>query len=193
MNSGFIAYENLDGKNSDRFQYVLPYYDFSKQVLNNSFLNSDFTSSGNNNLFETNKLKSIINNNLNFNSVDFFSNKGFKNNFNIYFKNLNSVGKNLENYKSTPQIELMNITNFETSLPLLKIDNNFSNILTPKLSLRINPSNMKNYKNVNRNLSASNIFDINRLGITDSFEEGKSLTLGVDYKKETLDHDIFRH
>ena len=187
LNTGFIAYENLDGKSSDRFQYVLPYYDFSKQILNNSFLNLNLISSGNNDLSETNKLKSSINNNLILNSNDFFSNMGFKNNFNIYFKNLNSVGKNVENYKSSPQIELMNITNFETSLPLIKIDDNFTNILTPKLSLRVNPSDMKNYKNENRNISANNIFDIDRLGIIDSFEEGKSLTLGIGYKKETLE------
>jgi LPS-assembly protein len=58
----------------------------------------------------------------------------------------------------------MNIINFETSMPLLKIDKNYNNIITPKLSLRVNPTDMKNYSNTNRTLSADNIFDINRLG-----------------------------
>src|SRR6056300_1344161 len=187
LNTGFIAYENLSGANSDRYQYVLPYYDLTKQIYTNSLFNLNFSSSGNNNLYDTNKLKSVINNNFNLNSIDFFSNTGFKNNFDVYFKNLNSVGKNVENYKSSPQVELMSILNLETSMPLIKIDENYTNIITPKLSFRYNPSDMKNYTNTNRTLTANNIFDINRLGISDSFEQGKSLTLGTDFKKESLE------
>ena len=33
FNAGFTAYENLSKLNSDRYQYVLPYYDFSKNFL----------------------------------------------------------------------------------------------------------------------------------------------------------------
>ena len=162
-------------------------YDFSKQIYKNNIFNLNFNSSGDNNLSETNKLKSLINNNLNLDSVDFFSDFGFRNKFSINFKNLNSVGKNTDNYKSSPQIEIMNLVNLETSLPLIKIDNDYTNLITPKLSFRINPSDMKNYTNTERNLNANNIFDINRLGISDSYEQGKSLTLGVDYKKESLE------
>ena len=188
FNSGFISYESLSGNNSDRYQYVLPYYNFSKQLYRNTLANLNFTSSGNNNLTQTNQLTSTVNNNLNLNSVDFFSDHGFKNNIGVYFKNLNAVGKNTNTYKSSPEIELMNIINFETSMPLLKIDQNYNNIITPKLSLRVNPTDMKNYSNTNRTLSADNIFDINRLKISDSFEQGKSLTLGVDFKKESLEN-----
>ena len=41
---------------------------------------------------------------------------------------------------------------------------------------------MKNHSSSNKLISANNIFEINRLGITDSFESGKSITLGLDYK-----------
>ena len=30
LKTGLTAYENLSKQNSDRYQYVLPYYDFSK-------------------------------------------------------------------------------------------------------------------------------------------------------------------
>ena len=33
LSTGFTAYENLSKQNSDRYQYVLPYYDFSKVFL----------------------------------------------------------------------------------------------------------------------------------------------------------------
>ena len=48
---------------------------------------------------------------------------------------------------------------------------------------------MKNHSGENRLITTDNIFDINRLGISDSFEAGKSLTLGIDYKKESIDNN----
>ena len=43
---------------------------------------------------------------------------------------------------------------------------------------------MKNYSTQNRLITTDNIFNINRLGISDSYESGKSLTFGIDFKKE---------
>ena len=79
---------------------------------------------------------------------------------------------------------------FETnvSLPLIKNNDHALNILTPQVSLRINPGNdMKNYAESDKNINISNIFTSNRLGIDDSFESGKSLTLGLNYSKEKKD------
>ena len=64
---------------------------------------------------------------------------GFKNNFNIYFKNLNTVGKNNAKYKSSVQSEILNIYEINTKFPLIKEMNKNINYLTPKLSFRINP------------------------------------------------------
>ena len=46
---------------------------------------------------------------------------------------------------------------------------------------------MKNHNASERTINVENIFAMDRLGIDDSFETGKSITLGVDYKKEKLD------
>jgi LPS-assembly protein len=104
----------------------------------------------------------------------------------FYLKNLNTTGKNDEIYKSSAQVELMNIVNYEASLPLAKTNEKYFNTITPKISLRTNPSDMKNYSSSDREINTSNIFSIDRLGLDDSFEEGESLTLGLDYRKETL-------
>ena len=49
LNTGFTAYENLSKQNSDRYQYVLPYYDFSKTLFeNNNFASFNFFSQGDN-------------------------------------------------------------------------------------------------------------------------------------------------
>ena len=65
----------------------------------------------------------------------------------------------------------------------MKENNLNKEILIPKISLRANPgNNMKNHRLENQIITANNVFDINRLGISDSLESGKSLTMGFDYK-----------
>ena len=189
FSTGAIINEKLAGKNSDRYQFVLPYYDFSKSLPFQDNLGTfNLNSSGSNNLKDTNNLRSRIINDLNFNSSDFISKSGIINNFNIYSKNLNTVAKNDILYKSSPQIEMMGIFEAQSSLPLIKLGETHDSYFTPKISYRFNPGDMKNYSNDIRKVSASNIFSINRLGLTDSFESGQSLTLGLEYKKENIEN-----
>ena len=188
FDTGMTAYEKLSGSDSDRYQYILPYYNFSKKLISNKLLSLNFDSSGNNSYQNTNNLKSVITNNFNFRSIDFISDYGFKNNFGVFFKNVNTVAKNDTKYKSSPQLELMNIINVESSLPLIKETEKYSNSIVPKISFRINPTDMRNYKDADRQIDTDNIFSINRLAITDSYESGKSLTLGADYKKQAIDN-----
>ena len=185
--TGMSSYETLGGLNSDKYQYILPYYELDiPQLKINEYGKYSFSSRGSNNLKNTNNLSSSITNNLNFITKNFISFNGIINKFGIYFKNTNKVGKKVSTLKNNPQINLMNILNFESSYPLIKIDDDYYNSFTPKLSFRINPTDMKNYKNEDRKINTSNIFSINRLGLDDTFEEGQSLTLGFDFKKESL-------
>ena len=189
LNTGFTAYENLSKQNSDRYQYVLPYYDFSKTLFeNNNFASFNFFSQGDNILKDTNNLRSRMINNLNIRSRDYFSEIGIKNNLNYYLKNIVSAGKDNTEYDSSPEIKFMNIFEAVSSFPLINEDESFTNYLNPKISFRINPSNMKNYKNENRRINNNNIFNIDRLGLIDTLETGQNLTLGFDYKKEKINN-----
>ena len=182
--TGFESFENLQLKSSDRYQFILPYYNFDRQIfkdLNSGFVN--FSSYGNNDLNKTNNLKTRVINDLSFESLDLITNNGFKNNYNIYFKNLNTTAKNDSQYKSSAQVELMSIFELNSSLPMIKESKKSTNYFTPKVSFRVNPGDMKDYSNSERKVDVNNIFEINRLGIDDSFEEGKSMTLGLDFKK----------
>ena len=185
FDSGIQTYENLQKKSSDRYEYVFPYYNFNTSLSDN-FLNGtvSLSSSGNNVLNNTNQLKSNITNDIVYYGSDLISKNGFKNSINIDVKNLNSLGKNNTEYKSSPQIELMSLIDLSTSLPLTKEDEIYNNYLTPKMSLKINPSDMKNYTDTDRKINTNNIFSNNRLGITDSLESGRSLTIGLDYRRE---------
>ena len=193
FNTGFTAYEDLSKQNSDRYQYVLPYYNFSSGFLNNyNFASFNFNSQGDNILKDTNSLRSRMINNLNIQSFDYFSKNGIKNNLNYYLKNTITAGKNSIEYDSSPHIKFMNIFELVSSFPLINLSDNYVNNLNPKISLRINPSDMKGYKDENRKINNDNIFDINRLGLIDTLESGKSLTLGVDYRKEKI-NDINKY
>ncbi len=184
--TGIETYENLQLKDSDRFQFVLPYYNLNT-VFEKEFLEStiSFKSSGNNNLNNTNDLKTNIINDLNLNSKNYISNFGFLNSYSFDIKNLNSLGKKNSEYKSSPQIELVSLFTANTSIPLIKKNDSYTNFLTPKASLRINPSDMKNYSNNDKKITVGNIFSKNRLGFDDTFESGRSLTLGIDYRRES--------
>ena len=185
--SGIKSFENLQKANNDKYEYVFPYYNFSK-IINDDKFNGriNFISSGDNILNNTNVLKSSITNDLEYKSEDYVLFDGLKNFFEIDIRNLNSIGKNNVDYKSSPQVEFMSIINFNSSYPLLKQSKKNINYLTPKILLRINPSDMKDHSASDKIINVDNIFSKNRLGIADSFESGRSLTLGVDYKKEDL-------
>ena len=185
--SSIQMYETLSGSNSDRYQYVLPSFNFSKNFylenINGSF---NFNSSGNNTLRNTNITTSSILNDLDYSTVNTFFENGIKAKLNFFLKNINSVGKNNPTYKNSPQSELMSAYSYNASLPLIKKNSKTFNTLEPKLSLRFSPHEMKNNSNSSRRIDNSNIFASNRLSLGDSFEAGESITLGLDFKKEKI-------
>jgi LPS-assembly protein len=193
LTTGIEVYENLGTKHSDRYQYTLPYYDFSKDLtslISNNLINGtlNFYSSGTNKLSNTNNLRTTVVNDLSYSSNNFISKLGFINTFDLYLKNLNAVAKNDTTYTSNAQIDGMSILKIDSSFPLLRSKNMIKETLTPKVSFRINPgNNMDNYSGTSSNVNANNVFDINRLGLSNDFEAGRSLTFGLDYKFDQLE------
>ena len=187
LTTSFEMYETLKGTNSDRYQYVLPNYNFSKNFnwdnVSGSF---NFNSQGNNTLNNTNVLKSTVSNNLSYTALDNYFDSGIRTNFEVFLKNINTVGKNDTTYKNSPQSELMSAYSYNTSLPLVKKNSKTLNTLIPKLSLRFSPHDMKNNSNIGRRINVGNVFSSDRLSLGNSFEGGESITLGLDFKKEKI-------
>ena len=185
---GVNAQENLKNKkNSDRYSYQFPYYNFSKNIYID-FLPGifNFDSDGNNNLRDTNIFSTSINNNLNFQSNSYRSKNGFSNNFKAYYSNTNVIAKKHPTYKNSPTVRFDNIYEFVSSWPLSKKTLNFDNLIVPKISYRINPNGMDDMSGSSRRVDASTIFNIDRLSTGGTFEDGQSLTLGVNYSKANL-------
>ena len=104
--------------------------------------------------------------------------------FKNLFKNINSEGTNSTKYKNDFQSEILSLSAIDFSLPLIKKDDNSSDYLTPKISLRYSPNDTKNIKNEERTLNYENIFSLNRIGFSDNVESGKTATLSLNYNKK---------
>jgi LPS-assembly protein len=180
-------YETLDGSNTDRYQYVLPSYNFLKNFyLENLAGSFNFNSYGNNTLRDTNITTSTLSNDLNYAALNKILENGIKTNFEISLKNVNTAGKNNPKYEASPQSELMSAYTYNASLPMIKKNTSSFNTLEPKLSLRLSPQHMKNNRSLERRIDVNNIFNSNRLSMGDTFEGGESLTLGLNFKKEKV-------
>ena len=192
LTTSFEMYETLGGgSNSDRYYYVLPSFGFTKIFdLENFDGTFDFYSSGNNSLSQTNVASTTVNNNLMYTAYDSFFNNGIKKNFEFLLKNINALGKNSTDYKSSPQSELISTYNYNISLPLKKDNENYINRLTPKLSFKVTPHDMKNNSTTNRKINVDNIFSLDRLALENTLETGESFTLGIDFTKDKINNLI---
>ena len=188
------VYENLTKNDNDRYEYILPSYNLSKQLLNDSNFNGNLNlnSSGSIKEYDTNVKEKLNINDLIYNSNTYYLNSGIENNFNLIFKNVNSESKNSTNYKNSFSSNINGLAEINSAYPLIKKTDNYKKILIPKVSLRLNPRETKNKKDDTRIVGYENIFDLNRLGVGDTLEGGESLTYGFSYyMNNKLDRELF--
>tara|TARA_B100000902_G_C27318537_1_gene922809 strand:- start:705 stop:3083 length:2379 start_codon:yes stop_codon:yes gene_type:complete len=194
FNSEMTVYENLSKENNDRYEYILPSYSLTKQLDPQFNLNGNFeiTSSGSIKNYNTNVSEKTNINDLVYTSNSYISNNGLENNLNLIIKNVNSESENSSRYKDSFDSNLSALTEFNSSFPLIKKNGQYQSLLIPKISLRYNPSNTKNKKEEIRQLNNDNIYDLNRLAITDTLEGGESLTYGTSYLiNNNLNEELF--
>ena len=188
------AYEDLTKeKNSDKFQYILPNFTISKLLSNNpdSKGNLNYKVSGSSQKKNTNVNESLLINDLIYKSNFFFSGYGTISSYELEFKNSLKKGKNSSKYKDNTQSENFSAFIFNSSIPLKKNYKNYTGNLSPKINARYRPNKSENLSDLDRKINITNIFSKNRLGLNDSLEGGKSLTLGFDYNLKTKKNDNF--
>ena len=183
FNTEITIYETLSENDNDRYEYILPSYNLSKQLVPQSDLNGRLVlnSSGTIKQYNTNVLEKTNTNDLIFNSNAYYLSSGIENRFNVIFKNVNSESDNSSEYKNSLSSNINGLFEFNTSLPLIKKESKYTKVITPKASFRFNNRKTKNKKNEVRLIGYDNIFDFNRLGISDTLEGGESVTYGASY------------
>ena len=182
------VFEDLTKKSSDRYEYIYPNYNFSKNFQNMESYNGNlnFGSSGFQKNYDTNVYEAKVINDLKYSSNSFINN-GFLNRFDFLIKNVNINSNNSTNYRDQLENKLLSTIMFESRYPLFKEGNNFNKNLTPIISAKYSPTETKNLKDLDRRIDYSNVFSLNRLGEGDAIEGGESLTFGIEYSESSKD------
>ena len=175
-------YEDLNKNKKDRYEYILPKFNLSKKIRNNTNLNGNFSLNSqasirnyNRNIYEKTNVNDLI-----FSSYPKITPKGFYNNYEFLIRNSNSDNKN-SSYKNNESVYLSSIFQYNSSLPLIKENNEFQKILKPKLTFKIAPTHTKDERNSENKIDISNVYSINRAGDNSSTEGGVSIAYGSDY------------
>ena len=120
-------------------------------------------------------------NDLLFSSYPEITTTGFYNNYEFIFKNSNTDTQNSNSYKEDENYYLSGLFQINSSLPLTKKNENYTNILNPRISLRVAPNSTKDLRNQESRIDVNNIYSLNRISENDVIEGGVSLVLGNDY------------
>ena len=189
------VYEDLTKKQSDRYEYILPSYSYSKNIYEDLLSgNLIFSSLGYNRLYNTNVNKKVVVNDFNYKSKYITNSAGFISNYEFLFKNFNSDSKNSNDYKNKIENNIQALINYEIKYPLKKNGKAFDSILSPIISARYSPNQNKDLSESDRLINYNNIFSLNRISSDENVEGGQSITIGSEYKiygKENDENEIF--
>ena len=187
-------YEDLSRTKADRFEYILPNYNFSKpfQALSLDG-NFNINSNGYAKNFNTNINEIYVGNDLDYTSLYFDTEGGLRNSYNILFRNLNTKSESNGNYEDQADYKFLSNFLYEINYPLFKSVKNHKNYLTPRLAIRYSPHETKNTTDKDVIVSYDSAFGVDRLGRSDMVEGGPpSMTLGIEYvKKKQNNEEIF--
>ena len=173
------SYEDLTKENSsDKYQYLLPSFEISKNFNNNLNL----VSNGYQKNYDTNIYEKVLINDLKYTSVPKINSNGFINKFNLLFKNVTTESDNSTEYSNDFRSQNYGSILYDIAYPMKKEGLKFDKFLSGKASLMYSPNKNKNLKNLDRKINFNNVFTQNRLGLNDSLEGGQSLTLGGKFK-----------
>ena len=183
VNLEATAYENLDKNKSDRYEFILPKIDLVKKIENKTSLNGNFLFKSNNlirnydtNIFEKSNINELV-----FASYPKITGMGFYNNYEFIVKNSNTHSKKSKNFKNEENFYVSSLLQLNSSLPLIKKNENHQSIIKPKLSFKVAPPHTKDYKNDESVFDVNNIFSLDRINKNDTIEGGISLAYGADY------------
>ena len=182
VNLSSTVYENLNEKNNDRYEYILPRLSLVKNFGNFGDLTGNFSLESDTLVrqYDTNIQEKRNVNNFIFNSSSLINKFGFLNSHEFLIRNTNSENRN-SSYKNKKNLFLSGVYKYNSSLPLIKENNNYQNIFKPKLSFRAAPNHTKDERDKEKKIDITNVYSIDRATDDTSIEGGMSLAYGFDY------------
>ena len=175
-------YENLNLKESDRYEYVFPNFSMIKDISEFKGGNLSLYTNALSKQYQTNIKEDTLVNDLTYKSYNKISMLGLVSNYEVLIKNFNIKSRKSNNYNNKTENNIQSIINYEIKYPLQKIKKNFLSRLTPVLSARYSPNQSKNKSNSDSTINYENIFSLNRMAFSDTVEGGQSITLGSEYE-----------
>ena len=186
LNTSFKVIEDLSRNNHDRYQYIFPDFDYKKYIeipesYNGKFI---FDTFGYNKNYDTNITEAVVTNDFLFKSNDYINDIGILTNYNILLKNTNSYSTNSNNFEENSNYDLYGTVKVDTSLPLQKKTDKFTNYLKPILSLRYSPNGNSNLSAKDILLNYNSVFNLNRIGNVHEVEGGTSASVGLEFNRD---------
>ena len=175
--------EDLSKEDSDRYEYIFPNYEFTKETFleNKTFDTLKFTSSGIFRKYNTNVDEGDFINDFVFNSNNEDELKNLNRDFNILLRNINTYGDLSNSYKEDADYKILTSAVYNLKYPLIKNTKSGKSLLTPMASLRISPNKGLNIQNEDNLINFQDLFLLDRIS-NKTIETGAATTFGVEYK-----------
>jgi len=191
LSANISSYQDLSKTDRSKYEYLLPYITFEKNLVTNPNYGSlDLTSNLRVRNYDVNKQTEFFVNDFNWRSNKWIDKFGFENRLLGSMKTVNYNAENTPEYKTDgSSAELAGVIGFLSDLDLKKenLEKKTTDLLTPKLLFRYAPGHMRN--STGGRLKYSNLFKLNKSNEIDILESGMSATLGLDYKKAKQNND----
>ena len=188
------VFEDLSKSNNDKYEYIIPNYEYSKETfINGSFFDTfNFKSSGNIRKYDTNIDEIDLANDFLLVSENKNLNNNFDTQFSLLARNINTYGDLSGSYKEGEDFKLLGLGLFNIRYPLIKENVSDTKYLTPSASIRYSPNKGINLQEESKVINFEDLFIIDRLD-SKTVESGFSTTLGLEFKNEnSLDQERFK-
>ncbi|KFX71914.1 MAG: hypothetical protein FF85_06025 [alpha proteobacterium QL1] len=98
---------------------------------------------------------------------------------------MNAYNQNIEGSKENSNSDVYLTFGIENSFPLIKIEGNKEQTITPKIFTKYTTGTMADARNVSKKLSYDDVYSMNRMNDVINPETGGSLGYGVEYNNST--------
>ncbi len=185
------AFENQSLKNNKKFEYLLPYVTFDKNLeVAEKYGLLDFSSNLRIRNYEVNKQSNLLVNDLNWQSKRLENEIGLDSKFLASFKNINYKTNNVENFKEDATSELSSAFGYFAKMNFFKINDKSKNsqYLTPKILFKYSPHKMREIDD--GRLRYSNLYNLKKLNEFEEIESGTNISIGFDYSFKKFNENI---